>query len=162
MGLDVVIKFCPPAPLTEKDRRHLAARLNEAMDSVDYTVSDDTEGEIPRYELITPWRYYGPGYERGPWPTIRAVMVWLMRNTNGTVLYGSDADDTQTHFGLYELDKMDAHWARVGHIPYRGPSGNDPVVECKDCGINMNAHSFIGNEVNLICPGCEAKATVTR
>lgn len=46
------------------------------------------------HEIDQCWRYYGPGYERGPWPSIAAVLMALPAGTeraHGALagLYGS-------------------------------------------------------------------------
>lgn len=46
-----------------------------------------------RIEFQTLHRYYGPGYERGPWPVIHNYIVTLRAALPGcTVHYGGDSD----------------------------------------------------------------------
>lgn len=73
-------------------------------------------------------RYYGEGYERGPWPKIFAkVMFALAHFPDARVYYLSDSHDfTQTDDNSWceasqeNLAKLWAHYLKHGHTPYRG------------------------------------------
>lgn len=125
MGIDARIEFRPTTRLTEKERKHLAARLNEAMGSVDYCFYEDVDGAAPTYSLINPWRYYGPGYERGPWPSIAAVLMALHASPDvEKVWYFGDCSDGDEPFTPQLVQEFSAHYMTEGDRPYRGAFKN--------------------------------------
>ena len=66
----------------------------------------------------TMWRYWGPGYERGPWYDISGVLMTAMGMTGLEVRYDSDAnmDDPEIMTPL----RMREYWDH-----FCGPHGND-------------------------------------
>ncbi len=63
--------------------------------------------------------YYGPGYERGDWPELAAIIEYLRHRLNGvTVWYGDDASDVVRETTRTLLDEMWAYWATHGSRPY--------------------------------------------
>lgn len=63
--------------------------------------------------------YYGPGYERGYWPEIAAVLEFLRRRLpDAKVWYGRDDGDWVREVTAESLDALWAHWARHGGRPY--------------------------------------------
>lgn len=74
-------------------------------------------------ELWTGHRYYGPGYERGPWPQIyaeiramQAALPWC------AVYYGGDCSDEGEKVTPEMLDKLWAHWLSAAGNNYRRDS----------------------------------------
>ncbi len=70
-------------------------------------------------------RYYGPGYERGPFHTQLVVLGWLLRHLppGGRVYFGGDSTDDDD-LGQWSHEKEATylnHYLLVGHEPYRGP-----------------------------------------
>jgi hypothetical protein len=67
--------------------------------------------------LLTP--YYGPGYERGTWPEIAAVLEFLRRRIpDAQVWYGADAGDQVEEIVDESMRKMWNYWATHGGRPY--------------------------------------------
>jgi len=65
------------------------------------------------------WRYYGRGYERGPWPTIAAVLMTLHASPDvETVWYFGDSNDGDDPFTPERVQELCAHYMREGHRPY--------------------------------------------
>lgn len=63
-------------------------------------------------------RYYGPHYERGPWPEIATtILVTVAAFPQCTVHYGSDDEDEPPSVDQDALDEIWAHWL--------GPHWND-------------------------------------
>ena len=74
---------------------------------------------VLQVELSSP--YYGPGYERGSWPEIAAVLEFLRRRLpGGRVWYGNDGGDWVREVTIESLDALWDHWARNGSRPYYG------------------------------------------
>ena len=74
------------------------------------------------HEILQPWRYYGPGYERGPWPLIAAVLMILFASENAeTVWYfGDDLDfDGDDPFTSEQVAEFSKHYMKHGNRPYR-------------------------------------------
>lgn len=71
----------------------------------------------PRVEVSTFARYYGPGYERGDWPTIYGAIRTLQAAfPNSRVFYGGDGDDCGVECTDEHLAEIWAH--------FLGPSGD--------------------------------------
>jgi hypothetical protein len=67
------------------------------------------------------WRYYGPGYERGPWPRIAAVLMALHASPDvETVWYFGDCCDGDEPFTQHRVHELSAHYMAEGDRPYRG------------------------------------------
>ena len=99
----------------------------------DHEYSIGTGETQPGEQLLvvdTLTRYYGKGYSRGPWPTIRKVIEYLVRRfPDGEVFYGSDSD-TATIVTDEFLADTDAWWGEHGTRPYhslRGALATHPV-----------------------------------
>lgn len=119
MGLDVRILFRvrPNFDPTESDvfeGNHIVGF--DVQDIPDYLKEDNPEAT---HELDTSYRYYGIGYERGPWPYIcGALMILLASKKVDKVWYGSDCGD------VHEIDaetilEICSHYMKNGHRPYR-------------------------------------------
>ena len=73
------------------------------------------------HEIDQNWRYYGPGYERGPWPSICAVLMALHASPNvETVWYFGDSTIGDDPFTPQRVHEFSAHYMREGDRPYRG------------------------------------------
>ena len=73
------------------------------------------------HEIDQCWRYYGPGYERGPWPSIAAVLMALHASPNvETVWYFGDCSDGDGPFTPERVNEFSAHYMAEGDRPYRG------------------------------------------
>ncbi len=70
------------------------------------------------HEIDTGARYYGPEYERGPWPKIAASLMELMQDPGiETVWYGGD--DWPSLMTADRLVEITRHYLTFGHRPYR-------------------------------------------
>jgi len=84
--------------------------------------------------IPTLYRYYGVGYERGPWPAICDVLLRLHASRNvGRVWYGRDSGDSENLPLCTPEDvlKTSAHYMAVGHDPYNGVMLTKRVAEAK-------------------------------
>ena len=77
------------------------------------------------HEIDQCWRYYGPGYERGPWPSIAAVLMALHASPDvETVWYFGDCSDGDEPFTPQRVHEFSAHYMTEGDRPYRGAFKN--------------------------------------
>ena len=77
------------------------------------------------HEVDQLWRYYGPGYERGPWPRIAAVLMALHASPDvETVWYFGDCSDGDEPFTPQRVHEFSAHYMAEGDRPYRGAFKN--------------------------------------
>lgn len=116
MGIDVEIVMRAKPGHTPHDPAHIHGTVSES----DY---------IPGYthELSSCTRYYGVGYERGPWPNIAAYLLELMADQNiEAVGYGGDSSDYREPVTLEWLTKMNLHYIDNEERPYHE---NVPRVE---------------------------------
>lgn len=83
-------------------------------------------------------RYYGPGYERGDFPTIKALAEFLeLLIPEAEVWYGGDLSGIcAERFGPLEREQMLHHWVENQHRPYL-TYGRDTM-----------------NSTNPVCPYC--------
>jgi hypothetical protein len=69
-------------------------------------------------------RYYGGGYERGPWPDICARLLNLMAHpgVEGVWYFGDNRGGYEEYdrVTLGKLGEMNAHYVANGHEPYCG------------------------------------------
>ena len=72
------------------------------------------------HEIDQRFRYYGHGYERGPWPSIAAVLMALHAAPNvETVWYFGDCVDGDEPFTRESVLEFSMHYMTVGDRPYR-------------------------------------------
>lgn len=95
--------------------------------------SEDDEA----YTLHSLMRYYGDGYERGPWPQIHALLRYVKDfvGGKGNVFYYSDSnclEDINSPTTYLDIEQIFTHWLDVGHKPYLGLEENHPCPECKN------------------------------
>lgn len=101
MGVDVnlYVEIAPTdAELAAADAFFVArSRIGDAwQENDDKILYRDVEEwfESPRVAVSTLARYYGPGYERGDWPTIYGAIRVLQAAFRGAkVFYGGDSSD---------------------------------------------------------------------
>ncbi len=70
-------------------------------------------------------RYYGPNYERGPWPMICGVIMSLMASSNvKRVWYFGDhsrmEDYAHEPLTIEKVNEISAHYMTNGDRPFRG------------------------------------------
>jgi hypothetical protein len=136
----------------------------------DPIVADDDE----QFIKVNLWgRYYGPDYERGSWPTLRAIIFFLSETIpNGQVWYGGDssgmcAERADSVF----MAKMDRHWvnhARRPYVRYQSPGIGAlfsypaqrivPPV-CELCDVPMASCGGSRDYSFYWCDGCGQKAS---
>jgi hypothetical protein len=110
MGIDVVIYF----------RSDGAPDLEESLPK-DFTVRSGRPESHPdaTHMIDTTARYYGPGYERGPWPDICAVLMLLHACPQvSTVWYGGDSSDDQPVFTPEDVVRLSLWYMEHGNRPY--------------------------------------------
>lgn len=87
---------------------------------VDGEMSRGSSQEGATHELSSMTRYYGPHYERGPWPFIAAYLLELMADQNvEAIWYGGDDRDFLEPVTFEWLTQMNLHYADNGERPYR-------------------------------------------
>lgn len=65
------------------------------------------------------FRYYGPGYERGPWPLLASVLMSLYAGENvEAVWYFGDCTDDAIPISAEDINKISAHYMAHGDRPY--------------------------------------------
>lgn len=65
----------------------------------------------PRVEWWNGYRYYGPGYERGHWPSIYACIRGMRAAfPHATVFYGPDTAEDGSEATDEYLEELWAHW----------------------------------------------------
>lgn len=117
-------------------------------------------------------RYYGKGYERGDWPTLRGVITWLnIRIPFGQVWYGGDSSgQCAEHASAQFMSDMDLHWAMNGRRPYmrydspfKGmfslPTDSLESPVCELCEVPMIDSGGSRDYSFYWCDGCGAKAS---
>lgn len=113
-------------------------------------------------------RYYGPGYERGDWPNIFAVFMWLKANIPECfVWYGGDSSGVEAEEMTPEfLNRMWQHYVSHGHAPY--VETPNPYMEktkrpiCDFCGGREMWQFRFGEIDGYRCEGCEYKVKAPR
>jgi hypothetical protein len=92
MGLDVEIHI--DGIITNTEIQALNARLAQEgiADLADEWGNWFARQPSGRVEFMSMWRYWAPGYERGPWPRIAAVLA-LASATGREVRYGNDCNE---------------------------------------------------------------------
>jgi hypothetical protein len=115
MGIDAVIRFESTVDEPDLEWFH-GGEVEKIAD--DYY---DTDGGKPTHEVdLGGHRYYGKGYERGPWPTISAILlVLLMSKDVKKVWYGGDCNDWIGAVDIDWLNEMNKYYVEYGHRPYR-------------------------------------------
>lgn len=126
MGLDVnLYAEADPSP----ERLNAAEKFFTARSNFGDTKShvlnlNDAEWfDRPRVEVATMARYYGPGYERGDWPTIYgAIRVLQAAFPEATVYYGGDSSDDGVECTDEYLAEIWSHFLGPHGDDYRQPS----------------------------------------
>jgi len=87
------------------------ARLNERVGQIGGRIARKQSGATG-IEWLSLTRYWGPGYERGPWPDIYAV--WMLLSATGRPVYYTDDLSTEQYaepFTRQDADRFWEHWA---------------------------------------------------
>lgn len=118
MGLDATIYFEKTGELEFERDFPAGYSLYELNDGQrDDAADDGADGATHGIDTLD--RYYGIGYERGPWPAICGVLMLLHACRGvGRVWYGGDGG----HVPLCppeEVLRISAHFMEHGERPYR-------------------------------------------
>jgi hypothetical protein len=110
MGIDSCIEFEEITNgMSMNDLAYdLACRVSQGLDHPCITTRDYHN----RYVVNVWMRYYGTGYERGDWPTIRSILYYLHNKVRGLRYFGDswDYEDAQEDI-LKLIEENDIHWA---------------------------------------------------
>jgi hypothetical protein len=72
------------------------------------------------HEIDQSCRYYGPGYERGPWPLLAAALMALHAAHNvEAVWYFGDSTEGALPISKEKIIEISAHYMTEGDRPYR-------------------------------------------
>jgi len=162
MGVDALFGVVPKEDLSNKEVLELSYRLAEAI-GYDYFFIDRENGihaitkqDDGSLRVNAVFRYYGPGYERGPWPLIAGVLEWLRRNIDGTVVYGDDSSYKFIEVTDEFMDEMWSYFAEKGHHDYfhYGATGK---VMCDFCRKPMTPVGWSYGKTLWLCHGCGYK-----
>jgi hypothetical protein len=75
-----------------------------------------TENDVAEFQTM--WRYWGPGYERGPWFDISGVLMTAMGMVGLEVRY--DSDSNMDNPEIMTPQRLAEYWRH-----FCGPNGND-------------------------------------
>lgn len=98
-------------------------------------------------------RHYGPGYERGDWPKMAAMLECVRKNIPASCacLYGTDSHDTWTLVDDGFMREQWYHWAsKEGNSYYGGP----PCLACK---APVFINTWMGGRSFGTCDHCGSK-----
>lgn len=175
MGMDAIIEF-KYSP-TKHDLVDLSYRMKEALfhTHIFYEKEEPAFSPVEEYDEATEsfvsneeflsvntWqRWYGPGYERGDWPSLSMAIRWLLINVGPDVYYYSDYAERRPEntITFSDLAELDGHWAHVGGLPYRGYLNKSSVRSDEEtgsdcCGFPTEARSWGPDGVGYYCPSC--------
>lgn len=117
MGLNAIIRL---SDVTAQDVATLNKRLHEMLQQTNNGGEFEYENDGTA-ELFTYWRYYGPGYERGPWLYIAAVLrTAIAVLPNALVYYASDTEWYYESTPPMTIDRLEQFWRW-----FEGPHGDD-------------------------------------
>lgn len=118
MGLDTTIYFRAKPDFTADALENYLPSGFDVRPIPDYC---DDEYPDATHELDTGHRYYGEGYERGPWPHIAAALMTLFASEGvERVWYGSDCSGPR-EIKPEDVLKTSAYYMANGCRPYRRP-----------------------------------------
>lgn len=180
MGVDVQLFVQTPGALDAEQVRRWSFELAEAVGHQHFWLSEKSDqhalrivGEdgYPRraygltghlLQVHQLWRYYGPGYERGDFPTILATVTWLQaRIPECRVFYGGDSGE---HLDEIDLPQLVTHWVHNGGTPYYGYFGRARDLtppDCPFCRAQMTLGGGGQGDTFWRCNGCGKKALTT-
>lgn len=176
MGIDAEMMFTLDAPLSEADFKLLNYDMASAFDIVNSYQTDGplafwkhgdgdydqylhpTEEGKTTYRIALVCRYYGEGYERGPFLKLKALADWIEANIPGaTVLYGGDCDSGLSPWPKEEREKLYEYYIKVNNRPYiYRPSFNGtlPQTGCDRCARPLTFNGGGKDKDFLYCPAC--------
>jgi len=97
-------------------------------------------------------RYYGIGYERGNFPFIYTLAIYLERKLSPcNVYYGGDHTYIVELFDTSKRDDLMKHFVKVGRRPYRR---HVIAPICTFCNAHPTLLERGGSYESVYCPGC--------
>lgn len=122
MGIDVQIYF-------EADGEPTDLRI--MCDGEVVLANDYERGFGPTHKILSLTRYYGPGYERGPWPEICGTLMSLFASTNvKRVWYFGDNLDMMLPISVDDVLSISRHYMLNGERPYRTKAQVVSTIAC--------------------------------
>ena len=119
-------------------------------------IEPDADEQFVQVHLSS--RYYGEGYARGDWPTIRVIAEWLaIRFPKGEIWYGGDSSGIcAEHLTSERIAELTAFFLATGRKTYTRYPGfceysTPPCIHCRVPMIDTGG----GNDARfLYCDGC--------
>lgn len=146
----------------------------EAIGGVVYTQDGDhivADADEQFVEVHLMGRYYGKGYERGSYPTLRAIAEWLeFKLPSGEVWYGGDSSGMcATAFTPAARSDLNRHFLANGRRPYQRAFGDGfnsitghRAPTCEVCEVRMFSTGGGQGRSFWSCDGCGAQAIVDK
>jgi len=160
MGVDVTISI-KPKTITRDGIKALNQEIYHRFKndiSSEYPESWELQwtDEDQAYTMRSFMRYYGEGYERGPFPTIFALVMFIkdaIPDGDDVFYYGDYSELEDASPTTYaELRELFAHWVKNGHKPYLGLEADHP---CPSCNNHMWKSGWNGEKEMYSCTMCE-------
>jgi hypothetical protein len=154
MGIDAIIEFELPEPLSLKELNKLNFRLGESVRVSRYDKAQVTQDNPKRYEIYGLCRYYGTGYERGSLPYIINVLRFLKDYFDGNIklFYGGDHQDEVDPWTPELENGLWQHFVKHGHAPYLRYDENH---RCPQCDGPMWPQTWSRGKHYYTCQGCD-------
>lgn len=171
MGVDAIVIARTPVRLTDDQIRRYSWLLGSSLgsnllfrptcggnnitrvDVVDIEpIPDEDRSLCVKINLMS--RFYGPGYERGHWPTVAAAIMWV-RAQGWDAFYGGDSGVGIVPVTDEVLAGLWAYWCANGSRPYMPASPDAPL--CPLCQERMTKRMWgPGDMAGAECWGCGA------
>ena len=172
MGVDAVIQFKTPKPLSLLGIKDIQYNLmnrfgqdsfldkEKSKDFIELLEGETRDGvvyESNLYSVNTWWRYYGPGYERGPAMEIIETLLFL--DSKGyTVYYGGDSDDYLELMNKNSILALMDYYITNGRFSYAEvfdvKDDDFPIPQCDFCLKPMHRSGWGKAYAYFSCLGC--------
>lgn len=124
MGVDAMIYFKAKNSDVDLDWNLPNGFSVSAVDGETYLETCGATHQVSTYA-----RYYGKGYERGPWGDICAVLMLLHASPDvEKVWYSGDCVDVAEEFTPEKVLELSEHYMKFGNRPYRSKFTAPPTV----------------------------------
>lgn len=138
---------------TRFERKEFCLYGDERLDAPLLERDDDSVDEPDLFQLRWYSRHYGPGYERGDWPKIAAMLECVRKNIppSCACLYGTDSHSTWSLVDDGFMREQWFHWAsKEGNDYYHGPP-------CPTCKAPVFINTWMGGRSFGTCGHCGSK-----